>query len=336
MASGLGAIILVLILVKQDVDKAPAPPDLLQADLARLQQQDMRLQQSLSTARQGAEDSIAQTARMQSDIAALRVEIVQQSDAVKQQQSALSSIKNINKPAPAAHNSDVVQNERGNEENYIMGLRVEGRRILFLIDSSASMTDERLIDIIRRKNSADSSKKKGPKWLRSKRIVRWLLARAPTDSRVAVVAYGSKATILGSGGWFSSSDGASVKKVYSDLDKLTPTGATNLQRGLQAATALRPTDIYLLTDGLPTAGQSRFASLNPFSACGGLLGRSSTISGACRVKLFRQTLAESAPGGTKVNVILLPIEGDPQAAPQYWAWTAKTGGLLIAPAASWP
>jgi hypothetical protein len=40
--------------------------------------------------------------------------------------------------------------------------------------------------------------------------------------------------------------------------------------------------------------------------------------------------------GVKVNVILLPIEGDPQASPEFWNWTASTGGLLISPAESWP
>jgi len=95
--------------------------------------------------------------------------------------------------------------------------------------------------------------------------------------------------------------------------------------------------MYVVTDGLPTAGQSRYASLNPFASCRSLLGKSSNISGDCRVKLFRQSVNESSPkSGVTINVILLPIEGDPQAAPEYWAWSASTGGLLISPALSWP
>jgi len=218
----------------------------------------------------------------------------------------------------------------------VMGLKVEGQKIAFLIDSSASMTDEKLIDIIRRKTGTDSEKKQGPKWQRSKRIMHWLLARAPKGSQVAVITYNGKARSLGGSGWLRSTDAGGMQAVFRDLDAVIPTGATNLQRGLQAVARLRPTVIYLLTDGLPTAGLSRYASLNPFASCGGLLGRSTKISGACRVKLFRQSLADSAPGSVRVNVILLPIEGDPQAAPEYWRWTGATGGLLISPAESWP
>jgi len=337
MASGLGAMILVLIIVKQDVAQTPPQPEMLYADLAGLQQQDTRLQQALTETQQDALAQIAKTARIQSDITALKSHIAAQGDAISKQQAALSSIRNTAKHAPAAKQSDVVRNDRGGEENYVMGLKVEGRKIVFLIDSSASMTDESLIAIIRRKNSSNLEKQHGPKWQRTKRIVRWLLARAPANSRLSVLTFNSRARSLGLSGWFSSRDTTAIRRAYSDLDKLVPTGATNLQQGLQAAKRLNPTDLYLLTDGLPTAGQSRFASLNPFASCGGLLGRSHTISGVCRVKLFRQTLAESAPGrGVKVNVILLPIEGDPQAPPQYWAWTAATGGLLISPAESWP
>jgi len=139
------------------------------------------------------------------------------------------------------------------------------------------------------------------------------------------------------GGWFSSRNPDRMRRLYSDLDQLVPTGATNLQLGLQKAASLAPTNLYLVTDGLPTAGQSNYSSLNPFAACSSLLGKSTHISGVCRMKLFRQTIAESAPArGVTVNVILLPIEGDPQAAPAYWAWAASTGGLLLSPAVSWP
>jgi cell division protein FtsB len=337
MASGLGAIILVLIIVKQDVDKSSPEIDLLQADLARLEQQHGGLKKSVSDLNQDALDEITEIAKVQAKITSLKTEMSQKSQVISQKQSALSSVKETIKNAPKTKKDDVVQNDVAGEENYIMGLKVEGRRIVFLIDSSASMTDEKLIDIIRRKNTTDAEKKRGPKWQRTKRIVSWLLARAPRSSQLAVVAYNKSVKTLGGAGWFSSRDATAIGRVSSGLDKLVPTGSTNLQRGLQRAKGLNPTDIYLVTDGLPTDGQSRYAGLNPFAACGSLLGTSNNISGECRVKLFRQTISESAPGrDTTVNVVLLPIEGDPQAAPQYWAWTAATGGLLISPAMSWP
>ena len=66
------------------------------------------------------------------------------------------------------------------------------------------------------------------------------------------------------------------------------------------------------------------------------IGNSNTISGACRVKLFKQTIIETAQPNVQVDVILLPLEGDPDAINQYWQWTAATGGLVISPANNWP
>jgi len=337
MASGLGAIILILIIVKQDVDKASPENDLLNADLAQLEEQQTKLKSSISGVSSDALKKMQGIAKIQAQISALRSEQEAKSEQLSRKQRELSSVKNTIKNAPKARKDDVVKNDNGGEENYIMGLKVEGRKIVFLIDSSASMTDEKLINIIRRKNASDAAKKSGPKWQRTKRVVRWLLARAPKSSQVAVVAYNRKVKVLAGGGWFNSRDAQKMGSLYRDLDQLVPTGATNLQLGLQKTKALKPTDVYLVTDGLPTAGQSRYASLNPFAACRSLLGKSKKISGQCRVKLFRQSIRESAPpGNVTVNVVLLPIEGDPQAAPEYWAWSAFTGGLLISPAASWP
>jgi Mg-chelatase subunit ChlD len=337
MACGLGAIILVFMIIKHNVDQPTTESNLLQSDLAELQQQQTTLNQSISRLDADTLNELKKISSNQATVSALKQEMAKKSDLLRRKNMELSAVKNTIKNAPKAKKEDMVKNDRGGEETYIMGIKVEGRKIVFLVDSSASMTDEKLIKIIRRKNSSQREKKRGPKWQRTKRIMRWLLARTPKSSQVAVVAYNQTATVLGGGGWLNGRDANSINKLYSAMDKLVPSGSTNLQSGLKKAAALRPTDMYVVTDGLPTAGQSRYASLNPFAACSSLLGKSSNISGDCRVKLFRQSIRESSPkGGVTINVILLPIEGDPQAAPEYWAWSASTGGLLISPALSWP
>ena len=198
------------------------------------------------------------------------------------------------------------------------------------------MTDEKLLEIIKRKNGSAAGKKRGPKWLRTRKTVRWLLARVPKTSQLVVISYNASVKSLGGGNWLKADNPATLQAVYSELDTIVPEGATNLQKGLQAVSGLGATDLYVVTDGLPTVGESRCASLNPFASCSSLLGKSSTISGECRVKLFRQTIKDSTLGGLKVNVILLPIEGDPDAVNEYWGWAALSGGLLISPAVNWP
>ena len=59
------------------------------------------------------------------------------------------------------------------------------------------MTDELLIDVIRRKNMAAAQKQAGPKWARTKRVVNWFLARVPETSEVRAVAFSDAATALG-------------------------------------------------------------------------------------------------------------------------------------------
>jgi hypothetical protein len=201
------------------------------------------------------------------------------------------------------------------------------------------MTAELLIDVIQRKSSSDKMKQVGPKWIRTKKIVRWLLSRLPKSSHVSVVAYNADANIIGGAKWHRADDPGALSTILLDLSNLVPTGATNLHKGLKKMQSMTPkvSNLYVITDGLPTTGQSKYSRLNPFSSCFSLVGNATTISGECRVKLFRRTLYDSGLGsGLRVNVILLPLEGDPEASSEYWRWTASTGGLLISPAKDWP
>nr|VFJ64571.1 MAG: von Willebrand factor type A domain-containing protein [Candidatus Kentron sp. FW] len=336
MSCGLGAVVLVFMLVKHNVDSAAIETEPLHLDLQRLQQQEQELQQTLDTLQDVSQSEAEKIAQLKARVSQLEGTLTQKKSSLIEKKDRLAALKRDIRNTPVAQKADVVQDDRGGEEDYLMGLKVEGRRIAILLDSSASMTDEKLIDIIRRKNGTPSGKQQGPKWIRTKRIVRWLLARVPKTSRVALVHFNDSAKTLGGTGWLDARDPAAVANIHRDLNKIVPQGPTNLQKGLRALSKLKPTDLYVITDGLPTAGESRYASLNPFADCGSLLGRSKTISGPCRVKLFRQTIKDSAQRGVKTNVILLPIEGDPDAANEYWAWSGTTGGLLISPAVNWP
>lgn len=339
MSCGLGAVILVLILLKHQPDPAPIDTDVLKSDLSRMQQMEQELQATLATIRK-QEAEIEQIIQSEgADKKSIAEKISSIAQIAKDQQAQLQNLKTEIENAPPAQKEDVIESEKGLEENYLLGLKVEGRRIIFLVDMSASMTDESLIDIIVRKSRSDTDKKKGPKWLRTRRIVQWLLARLPKESEAIVIGFSDKSEKIGPQNWFSATNAAAISGVTSAMDMIVPSAATNLQKGLRAAASLSPapTNYYVITDGLPTAGTSNYSSLNPFSSCNSLLGKANKISGDCRVKLFRQTLSETAPRkGQPVNVILLPLEGDPQAAPEYWRWTYLTGGLLISPAETWP
>jgi len=339
MACGLGAVILVLILVKIQPEEQPIDLADLESDLQKLQQQEVVLKSELEqkseerAALEGATETLA------TRVAAAREKLLTLAKNTSSKQAQLESLKEKIEKTPIAKKQDVVQDDKGGEENYLLGLKVEGRRIVFLVDMSASMTDEKLIHIIRRKSGQDSGKKLGPKWQRTKRVVRWLSNRIPSQSKAVVIGFNNQTQSIGPANWFQGNDEAAITKIFTDLDAIVPAFATNLQKALNQAKTLSPapTDYYIVTDGLPTVGTSNYRSLNPFAKCSSLLGKSNVISGACRVKLFRQTVRESSPAfSKKVNVVLLPLEGDPDAAPEYWGWTNATGGLLISPAVNWP
>jgi len=338
MSCGLGAIVLVFMLVKHNVGTVPTKPDPLTEDVQRLELQQAELQQTLAQLQNIAQSEAEKIARQRAELTRLENSLSQKDVGLVQKKEQLDALKKDISARPIARTEDPVQDDRGGEERYLMGLKVAGQHIAVLIDSSGSMTDEKLLDIIKRKNDSGENKKRGPKWLRTKKTVRWLLARVPKSSRLTLISYNAQAKSLGNtamqGGPMATPAGRAA--LYRDLDTIVPEGATNLHKGLQAVAQSGSTDLYLITDGLPTVGESRYAGLNPFAACSSLLGRSNTISGECRVKLFRQTLKDTNLRGIKVNVILLPIEGDPDAVNEYWAWAATTGGLLISPAGNWP
>ena len=336
MACGLGAVLLVFMLVKYNVSDSNVEASRLVEEAQSIELQQKELQQTLEQLRNTSQSEAEKIANLKAKLVQLKQTLSKKESSLVNKKDQLAVLQNDIATRPIAHKEDLVEDDRGGEENYLIGLKVEGRRIAVLIDSSASMTDETLLNIIKRKNGSVQGKKQGPKWIRTKKTVRWLLARVPRVSQLSVVSFNDSTQSLGQAKWATANNPATLKALYQWLDTIVPTGATNLQKGLQAVSKLNATDLYVITDGLPTAGESDYARLNPFSGCSSLLGNSRTISGKCRVKLFRQTIQDSNLGGVKVNVILLPIEGDPDAANEYWLWAGSTGGLVISPAVNWP
>ena len=338
MACGLGAIVLLFLIVKHNTSTVPQTVDrepvVVQTEiLSTLNREKARLREKIDQAASQREDREAAEKKQVRDIEAVQQELNRLNRAIQQEQASIKALQDEIVSMEPQQKADVVEDTNIGEEEYLLGMKVEGSRIAILIDRSASMTDEVLIDIIARKIRSDSEKKKGPKWQRAKRTVRWLLNRLPLESEVAVIAFNDDAKFLRRRGWESSQSEKAIQRLFDDLDDLVPTGATNLEAAVDALKRLSPpaTHVYIVTDGLPTQGE---ASSSWFSACN---PGSKVVSGECRLKIFEQTTHNffSTPAPT-TNVILLPLEGDPDAAPAYWQWTAFTAGLLLVPAADWP
>ncbi len=335
MACGLGAAILLFLIVKHHVELMAEPVaaeqpviEVKDNPVAALRQEAAMLTARIAEARRQSRDRRIRETRAADD----RTKLAELERAIREATARNETLRGEVESIEPALANDVIEDRRNGEEDYLLGMKVEGQRIAILLDRSASMTDERLLDIISRKIRSDAEKRNGPKWQRARRTARWLLHRLPKQSQVAVIVYNDQAMVLHGGRWVDGRDKATLQGIFRELDEMVPTGATNLEAGLKALADLSPdaTDVYVVTDGLPTQNLS---SSGLFSGCAG----KGKVSGACRRELFDKGIKRSAPSADiKVHVILLPLEGDPGAAPAYWSWTAQTGGLLLTPARGWP
>lgn len=337
MACGLGAIILIFMLV--DFQSFEADPTeetkRLEAELFALQQQRVQLQASLSEAndriavlKQGKQDS-------QSSVSDIRAQQERLQQAIAQELAVVAELEDQVAATQAEITaSDNLVLQGSGEQNYLIGLKVDQSNIAILVDKSASMLDESLSGVLRARAKSDQDKVLQSKWRRTVRIVQWILARAPQNATVTLYAFSDRVQRLGTADRNSLSQSGALQAMLSDLAQVVPHGGTNLEQALQAVSSANPTmqELYLITDGLPTLGTNR--GLGNKAKCSSIIGQSKTISGACRVVLMQSAL-QVAPS-VRTNIILLPLEGDPQAPDLYWQWARSTYGMLIAPEGNWP
>ena len=210
---------------------------------------------------------------------------------------------------------------------YLTGISVGGDRIVLLVDASASMLDETVVNVIRRRNMDDSRKLAAPKWKQTTATVDWLTTRFPRSSSYQIYLFNTevKSAVAGTEGrWLKVNDLVQLNGAIAALRRTVPSGGTSLHKAFQAARALspRPDNIYIVTDGLPTQGlrPPRFGT---------------KVSGKDRLVLFHESL-ELLPADVPVHTILLPMEGDPTAAHSFWGLAVATGGSFMCPARDWP
>jgi hypothetical protein len=209
---------------------------------------------------------------------------------------------------------------------YVTGLRMGGRNILVLLDSSGSMLDSSIVNVLRRRNMRDERKRTAAKWLRALNTVSWLSAKFPNNSQFQLYTFNASTSsaLPGTmGQWMKVSDKLQLDRAIENMKSIVPEKGTNLEEAFAAASQLRPLpdNIYLITDGLPTKGSKRI--------------RGATISGKQRLSLFELAL-KRLPKGVPVNVILFPMEGDPLAAKAFWQLSWITNGSFMSPSEDWP
>jgi len=212
----------------------------------------------------------------------------------------------------------------GNRQ-YLTGLKLGGTRTLIALDTSASMLDRNIVNIIRMRNMNDTDKRRSEKWQQATSITEWLIAQLPVEGEFQIYAFNTDVTaaVAGTKGqWLSVSDSDQLDKAASTINAMLPENGTSLENLFIEIADLspRPDNIILITDGLPTQGRKI---------------RKGSVSGAERLKIYSRAVSK-LPKGIPVNVILTPLEGDPLAASAFWKLAIATKGAFIAPSRDWP
>lgn len=251
-----------------------------------------------------------------SDIETLKAEI----------QSLEEEVKKL-REAAAKESGDSARTFVGDgNRQYLTGLNLGGRNIAILLDVSASMLADKLVNIIRLRNMDPSIQRQADKWNRALSTVDWLTAQLPVGSDYQVITFNTSAApvLTGTAGkWLEVANQAQLEQLSQELRKLTPAGGTSLENAFTSLQTLSPApdNIFLITDGLPTQGASP--------------PRASKVSGDERQRLYRQAVRK-LPSNVPVNIILAPMEGDPMAASEFWQLAQVSKGSFMSPSKDWP
>jgi hypothetical protein len=263
-------------------------------------------------------------------IASIEESGVSETDSVTQLKAEIKQLKLEIQLLEEAAEADAGRSARefvgvGNRQ-YLTGLNLGGRRIVILVDTSASMLANQLIQVFKLRSEDPKLQKQAPKWIRTLDTVDWLMAQLPIDAEFQVLQFNTEARPVLQGTeatWLKVADVSKLEAINAALREQVPAGGTSLYRAFAALDTLPspPDNIFLLTDGLPTQGSEP--------------PRSPSVDRKKRENFFSRAIP-LLPQGIPVNTILLPMEGDPTAAGAFWQLAIDTSGSFLSPASDWP
>jgi len=342
MSCGFGAVILVFLIIKHDVDTVvdvqnmtlKAEVNLLEEEILEGDKYLVKLKNTISTLDQDLVETSGLARRINDEIDAINNKVKkldvpdddQQILDLKQKIKTLMLEKEKLEDEQAKGNDARDFTGQGNRQ-YLTGLKLSGARTLILLDKSASMLDNSIVNIIRKKYMSDELKKSSSKWTRAILSVEWLIAKFPLQSQYQIYAFNTDVSAAFKDSvhkWHYISDKETLNSSIQNLRMTIPNGGTNLEKAFLAVNYLDPLpdNILLITDGLPTQGITNS-------------NKATTITGPQREKLFEKAV-NSLPEGIPVNVLLWPMEGDPMAASAFWKLAQYTSGSFMSPSSDWP
>lgn len=212
------------------------------------------------------------------------------------------------------------------DRQYLTGLKLGGDRTLILVDRSASMLHETIVNILRRKNLPESQQLLSRKWRQVVASVDWLTSQFKADSEYQIYMFNNTAepVIKGTEGlWLKADNASQLDDAVRTLRRTVPKNGTNMHAAFQIIRDMnpRPDNVIILVDSMPTMDAP--------------VATKSVIGGTERLNLFSRAV-DLIPSGIPINIMLYPMEGDSQAAVSFWALALRTRGSFISVSHDWP
>jgi hypothetical protein len=334
MACGFGAVTLLFLILRHNATEIQTPDvrlsaevDLLQMDIRQAEAKKTQLLNSLEEITLELVEAQGLSDRVLTDLQETEKSIQADPNDLDKLRRQVEQLEDETAQMEEVEFGDKVRKFLGDgNRQYLTGLKLGGERVLILVDGSASMLADTVVNAVRRRNMDDAQKKQSPKWQWTLRTVEWLVAQLPASSRFQIYVFNTEAqaALTGSEGeWLDAADSLAMEDAIAGLKQYSPGSGTSLTAGFGAIADFenRPDNVFLLTDGLPTQGK------NP--------PRKYMVSGEQRRKHFLVAIKEF-PRGVPLNTILFPMEGDPEAAALFWQTALNTNGAFIAPSRDWP
>ena len=347
MSCGFGAVILFFMIINsQVIHESDNQPVELKGETVKLEFEILEHRKNLVLANNTIEDLEDEETRAQDEIAQivallekLKKELIKHDsvtlakiERVEKLQSDIEKLEEEKKRLIAQQQENEGEGKRvrtftgDGDRQYLTGLKVGGDRILVLVDSSASMLDRKIINILRRRNMPDATKLRSVKWRQAVATVDWLAAQFPAESKFQIYTFNKKprAVLPGSEGvWLEVGDGAQLDEAIRILRRTVPQEGTNMKDAYEVINSLNPLpdNVIILVDGLPTMD-------SPEAERG-------MVTGQERLR-YHYNAIDSVPSGVTLNILLYPMEGDYFAAIAYWLLAYQTGGAFMSISKDWP
>lgn len=347
MSCGFGAVILVYMIINKSADVTIDEQTLaLQAETDKLEIEVLEGRKNLALARTSiqkletetteASDQIsiikALIAELQAELAKYDKDTLAKIERVEKLQSDIKSLEEEVKRLLALQAQEDAAGRQlrtfkgEGDRQYLTGLKLGGERTLILVDRSASMLHETVVNVLRRRNRPESEQLLSRKWRQVVASVDWLTSQFQPGTEFQIYMFNNttQPVIKGTDGiWLKVDDGAQLTEAIRVLRRTVPKNGTNMHAAFQVVRDMnpRPDNVILLVDGMPTMDAATTSK--------------SVISGNERLNLF-SSAADLLPSGIPINVMLYPMEGDFNAPTSFWSLALNTRGSFISVSHDWP